>query len=177
MKETEIKFPLEDPRAMRRLLEEKGARHESGFFEDNIVYDDEGGSLFRKKQLLRLRKSDGVYLTFKKPLSSDRFKVMEEHEVTVSDFDAAHLILTSIGFRKVFRYQKRRDVYRFKGTELLIDHTPIGDFLEVEGEEIRIGEVCRVLGLSLADGTTKNYLQLYRDHCRDKDSPPQDMLF
>jgi len=177
MKETEIKFPMENLEKVRERLTQKGAEREAGFFEDNIVYDDPEGNLFRRRELLRLRKSDDVFLTFKKPVEKAQFKVMEEHEVRVSDFEETHRIITALGYRKVFRYQKQREIFRFQGTEVLLDHTPIGNYVEIEGEKEHILEVCTTLGLSMEEGTPKNYLELYRDYCKRMKLKPKDMVF
>ena len=34
---------------------------------------------------------------------------------------------------KVFRYQKYRESYRWRDVEIVVDETPIGTFLEIEG--------------------------------------------
>jgi len=177
MKETEIKFPVKNLQSIRDRLKKEGAHFETGFFEDNIVFDDQVGTLFKKREILRLRRSNDVVLTFKKPVEKERFKVMEEYEVKVSDFNETYRILTGLGYKKAFRYQKRRDIFHFLGTEVLLDRTPIGDYVEIEGEKEKIMEVCRHLGLSIEAGTAKNYLELYRDHCRKRDIKPGDMVF
>ena len=44
-------------------------------------------------------------------------------------------ILENLGYRQVFRYQKYRESWRHRGQEIEIDETPIGCFLEIEGDE------------------------------------------
>jgi adenylate cyclase class 2 len=177
MKETEIKFPVQKLPQVKSILQKKDGSFEASFFEDNIVFDDDKGTLFKNKLLLRLRKSDKVTITFKKPIERSQFKVMEEYEVRVSDFDEMHKILNMLGFKKVFRYQKRREIYRFGHTKVLLDSTPIGDFVEIEGEKDDIRKTCSLLGLDFKKGTSKNYRTLYREYCKEKGIAPSDMVF
>jgi len=53
---------------LRRRVLEAGGKTLAAYFEDNIVYDDRERSLFSRKLLLRLRRSDRVSLTFKRPI-------------------------------------------------------------------------------------------------------------
>ena len=90
---------------------------------------------------------------------------MEEYEIEVSDFEEAERIITSLGFHKVFRYQKRREVFTLQDTHILFDETPIGNYIEIEGTEERILQLSKVLELDSDRGSTKNYMELYREYC------------
>jgi adenylate cyclase class 2 len=177
MKETEIKFPVQNLPSIKSIVQKSGGGFEASFFEDNIVFDDDKGTLFSNKYLLRLRKSDGVTLTFKKPIERSQFKVMEEYEVSVSNFDETLKILNLLGFKKVFRYQKRREIFSLGQTKILLDNTPIGDFVEIEGEKEDITKISSLLGLDLERGTSKNYMVLYREYCKENEIEPGDMVF
>lgn len=185
MIETEIKFPVSDFMTYRVALEKLHAERRSSFFEDNIVFDDDEGSLRREHKLLRLRKSDRTTLTFKSPVQKAgrgskqgaRFKVMEEHEVEVSDFERAEKIISCLGYRKVFRYQKNREIYATGGVLVCFDETPIGKYLEIEGKKGRISGLCEKLHLSLEEGTSKNYMELYAEYCKKNNRQPTEMVF
>ncbi len=177
MKEIEIKFPVKGFTIYRKRLNDQNAVKKASFLEDNIVFDDETGTLKRGGKLLRLRKSDRVTLTFKNPVERSRFKVMDEHEVVVSDFDEAVAILNALGFHRVFRYQKKRDIFETGGVYVLLDETPIGNFIEIEGERERIADTARLLGLSMDDGLSDNYRELYQRHCKKEGIEPSDMIF
>ncbi len=177
MIEREVKYLVDDFNPYRERLSKLGAVLQSSFFEDNIVFDDEGENLRREGKLLRLRKSNTVTITFKEPVDRTRFKIMEEHEIEVSDFEEAESIITSLGFRKAFRYQKRREVFISDGTHILLDETPIGNYIEIEGEEDRILELSEQLGLQPDRGISKNYMELYWEYCAQKGMKPTDMLF
>ena len=47
---------------------------------------------------------------------------------------------------KVFRYQKYRESYHWRDVEIVVDETPIGTFLEIEGPVSTIHEAARALG-------------------------------
>ena len=177
MTETEIKFRHDDLADLRARILGAGGKPVAAFFEDNIVYDDRAGSLFSRKLLLRLRKSDRVSLTFKKPIEKAVFKVMEEIEVDVSDFDSMNEILLALGYAKAFRYQKRRALFTLGRTAVNLDETPIGDFVEIEGEKTGIESAARTLNLNMEKGISKNYLELYREFCEERGMEPADMVF
>jgi adenylate cyclase class 2 len=181
MIETEIKFPVGDLGVVRKKLRDLKADFEAAFFEDNIVFDDEKKSLHDAGKILRLRQGDRVLLTFKSPVTrkgeTAQFKIMEELEIEVSDFSRTAEIVTSLGYMKVFRYQKNREIYNMGEVLILLDETPIGNFIEIEGAERGIAEACDKLQLVLAEGTTKNYLELYREYCERNNLKPSDMVF
>ncbi len=177
MKEIEVKFPVKDFQKFRKILENNKAVKIASFFEDNVVFDDETGTLKHEGKLLRLRKSDRVTLTFKTPVEKSRFKIMDEYEVEVSDFDETNSILDALGFHRVFRYQKKREIYETGGVCVLIDETPIGNFIEIEGEKDRIADTACLLGLSMDDGLSDNYAELYQKYCEEKRIEPSDMVF
>jgi adenylate cyclase class 2 len=177
MIEREIKYIVDDFSSYREKLARIDAVRISAFFEDNIIFDNEGETLRKEGKLLRLRKSDRITITFKEPVDRTRFKIMEEHEIVVSNFDTARKIIISLGFHKVFRYQKNREIYALGGAHILLDETPIGNYIEIEGEEDLIVQLSEQLGLSPNRGTSKNYLELYREHCAQKNLEPSDMVF
>jgi adenylate cyclase class 2 len=177
MTETEIKFLVEDFAPFRARLEEMNADRRADFFEDNILFDDEDRSLLKEEKLLRLRKCDKVTLTFKAPVEKSQFKVMEELEVEVSNFEITEQIILSLGYRKVFRYQKNRETYSLQNGSVLLDKTPIGNFIEIEGSRDSIKKIATFLSLNINDGTSKNYMELYEEHCKKYNLEPSDMIF
>ncbi len=177
MIEREIKYFVDDFSPYRERLADIDAVRIAAFFEDNIIFDNEGETLRKEGKLFRLRKSDTVSITFKDPVERARFKIMEEYEIVVSDFDTAEKIITSLGFHRVFRYQKKREIYTLRGTHILLDETPIGNYIEIEGEEDFIVQLSEQLSLPLNRETSKNYMELYREHCERNNLEPSDMVF
>jgi len=177
MIETEIKFAVDDIDDLRERVRRAGGEQIAAFFEDNIVYDDRTGSLSSEKRVLRLRKSDRIVFTYNRPIEKGRFKVTEELEVEVSDFGVMDEILRSLGYEKVFRYQKRRSICRLGDVKIFFDVTPIGDFVEVEGSTSSIENAAPLLGLDIEKGVSKSYRELYREHCRGRGIEPAEMIF
>jgi len=129
--------------------------------------------------LLRLRRyGRRLVLTYKGPPQAARHKVREELEVLVSDLDAAALILSRLGLVASFRYEKYRTEFRGPGGgAVLLDETPIGDFLELEGAPSWIDRTAARLGFGEADYITSSYGTLYVESCRGRGIVPGDMVF
>src|SRR5438105_9958249 len=133
--EIEVKFPLRDRADLTRKLHDLGAeRLYPETFEDNIVLDRRG-ELRTRGALLRVRKFGKYALaTYKGPMSiEDGIKSREEVQTGVESFELAIQIFDALGFKPSFRYQKFREVWRVRGTEVEIDRTPIGNYFEIEG--------------------------------------------
>jgi adenylate cyclase class 2 len=163
-RETEIKLRVADVSAVRAALARVGAvlaraRH----FEDNVLFDDRAGSLRAAGTVLRLRTTaHGGVLTFKGPREVEGgVKSREERETAVEDPDQVQAILHRLGYRPLFRYQKYRESWTHRGQEIDVDETPIGAFVEIEGDREGIREVARDLGFSESDGITDSYVGLF----------------
>jgi len=164
-KEKEIKFMMESPdRALHLLLGAGAVPRGERAFEDNLVFDDAGKTLLGRGVLLRLRKyGDQATLTVKSnPSIEDGLKVREEREARLDDFDAMREILAVLGYAPVFRYQKYRTNFGLEGTVVSLDETPIGTYLEIEGEPHAIRCATDRLGLDPAHGLTQSYMELFR---------------
>jgi len=152
---------LEPWRQKIRLLPavlEAGRVHER-----NIVFDTAQGDLRRQGILLRLRQQGAqAILTMKMPVQNKSvYKVREETEVRVSDFAAMEKMLLATGFQAVFIYEKFREVFKAFETLIMADETPIGNFLEIEGDPGRIDAVAARLGFSAADYISDSYYRLF----------------
>jgi adenylate cyclase class 2 len=162
--ETEVKLRLPSAEAGRSLLARLGARLEAErHFEDNRLFDDGQGTLIRQGGVLRLRRARGRgVLTYKGPKRVEGgIRSREEVELEVSDPDAFERILAAVGFRPSFRYQKYREVYRHGEVEIVLDETPIGCFLEIEGEDAAIRETAAALGFQPRDFVSESYAGLF----------------
>jgi adenylate cyclase class 2 len=162
--ETEIKLRMASPEAAREAVTRIGAelarpRH----LEDNVLLDDERRTLRGRGNVLRLRRTPGeAVLTFKGPSQArPGVKTREEIETQVADADAAAYVLERLGFRRVFRYQKYREVYRWREQEIVVDETPIGTFLEIEGDVEGIHAAAAALGRAPSDFITDSYVGLF----------------
>jgi adenylate cyclase class 2 len=162
--ETEVKLRLDSLDAMRRRLGELGAalvrrRH----FEENVLFDNADGTLRGNGSLLRLRKTPHFcVLTFKGPRELlGGLKTREERETKVESAEVVHAILSNLGYRPVFRYQKYRESWSHRGQEIELDETPIGCFLEIEGDPDGIAAVASELGFAVSDYVAESYIGLF----------------
>ena len=175
--EKELKFRDVELDALRQRLQELAAeRSGPGSFEENWIFDRKG-ELNEAGRVLRLRKdTNGASLTLKGPsVYEGRVKVREEHETEVGDADTAKALLEGLGYRLVKRYQKVREEWRLGGVIIALDHTPIGDFAEFEGEAA--DRVARRCGFEPEEAERRSYLRLYEDHRKANPEAPEDMLF
>ena len=163
-RETEIKLRVVSGPAARETLRRLGAqlvreRH----FEDNVLFDDERGTLRASGTVLRLRQTHhSAVLTFKGPRAiEDGVKSREERETAVESPEQVRAILGNLGYRPLFRYQKYRETWTHRGQEIEVDETPIGDFLEIEGDPEGIHAVAAELGFSPSDYVTESYVGLF----------------
>lgn len=162
--EIEVKIKVDRLESLRReIIGLPAVLEAERAFEKNIVFDSPGGELRERGMLLRLRRTgERAVLTLKAPALDDRrYKVREETEVAVSDFVAAEKILADLGYRVFFVYEKYREVFNSGGTRIMIDETPIGEFIEVEGDRQRIDTVAARLGFSAGDYIRDSYYQLF----------------
>lgn len=196
--EVEVKVPCDD----LATLTEAGATLElveERHFEDNWVYKLPDGKL-RKGQYLRVRyvgDGDGAgkrkegLLTYKgksrretaasKGKSKGK-KVREEIETTVGQPEKVAKIFKRLGLVRSFRYQKYRTVYRMTLDDeqtllAMFDETPIGNFLELEGESAVIEAAAARLGVPESDFLQESYVELQVARCAAKGEPLSDMVF
>ena len=169
-REIEVKLPIADPPLLRRKLCSMGFKVVAPrFHELNLVLDTPGKDLARRNRLLRLRRGgDRITLTTKAPPPAGQdqagYKVRREIEVAVSDFDAALAILETSGFEVVFVYEKFREILQNGGVAVMLDETPVGNFMEIEGEPDAIDSLAAQLGFQRQDYITANYRSLYHLH-------------
>jgi adenylate cyclase class 2 len=163
MTEIEVKIKIGDPaEARRRLLAQGAVVTRERALEENTLYDFPGGLLAAKRQALRLRTvGRTTVLTFKgAPRKSRSFKVREEYETGVRNAKQAREILRGLGLRAAFTYRKHRTWLRKGRLKVCLDETPVGNYLELEGERHEITRFARSLGFGRADFITFDYVQL-----------------
>lgn len=178
--EIEIKLPADDLDRLRERLRALGS-HPTGdrHFESNDLYDRDGRELTTRGCALRLRKTDrGAVLTFKGPARfEDGAKKRVEHETAVSDPEATERILAGVGLIPRFRYEKWREDWALENCVIALDETPIGDFIEIEGEPTAIRRALQRLALDWSESIPYSYPELYARRRREDPSLPEDMVF
>jgi predicted adenylyl cyclase CyaB len=100
--------------------------------------------LFRVQVLIHPLETPGTYIrvrdeghritmTYKFKDSKSKFE--NENEVIVNDFDEAVNILLGIGCTKKYYYEKMREIWNVKKTEIVFDSNPgVPDRMEIESE-------------------------------------------
>jgi adenylate cyclase class 2 len=176
-KEREIKFPKVELEKLReRLIELEAERVGPGQFEDNWILD-RGDELISAGRILRLRTDGGrARLTFKGPMILEgNVKVREEREVGIENAEEAMALLGNLGFSVVRRYQKVREEWHLGGVTIALDHTPIGDFAEFEGDGAET--VAKRCGFDPQKSERRSYLRLYEDYLKEHPDAPPEMVF
>ena len=175
--EREIKFPGAELEKLReRLLDLEAERVGPPAFEDNWILD-RGSELLDSGRILRLRTDGGrARLTFKGPMRLEgNVKVREEREVEISGSDEAMALFENLGYQVVRRYQKVREEWHLGGVTIALDHTPIGDFAEFEGDGAET--VAKRCGFDPDKAERRSYLRLYQDHLKKHPDAPPEMVF
>ncbi len=176
-------------------------------YESNTLYDTPRQSLRRRGQLIRIRierpspglrrahtQKNTAILTYKGPPASplalpqsgrrenirSHFKIKHEQEVAVGGADRMAGILRALGLHPVFRYEKFRTTYGLpgiRGLKIELDETPVGVYIELEGNTASIDRGARLLGYDRRDYLKETYGSLYLADCCRRRRKPADMLF
>jgi len=175
--ERELKFAGVDLDTLRgRLLELEAERVGPPADEDNWLLDRRG-ELGKREAVLRVRQ-DGrnALVTFKGPASFDgNVKLRSELEIRIESADRGLELFQALGYEVTRRYQKIREEWRLGAETICLDHTPIGDFVEFEGEKAEA--VAKRCGFDPATAVRKSYLMLYEEYVAEHPEAPRDMIF
>jgi adenylate cyclase class 2 len=179
MKEIEVKFRVADLGALGRKLRAAGFRRVTPrTHEMNTLYDLPGEVLKRRKELLRLRQYGSEWkLTHKSGGKKARHSSRVELETSVGEGNKMDAILLALGYAPSFRYEKFRAEWTDGKGQVVVDHTPIGDFCEIEGPPRWIDRTAKRLGVPPQDYITKNYATLFTDWKQQTKSPANEMTF
>ncbi len=165
MMEIEVKIEVKDFSPFEKILsKEIFDEIRDWVFEDNLVFDVEDLKLKKEGKLLRLRKTgENIILTFKNKVEKkySEYKVREEIEIKVSDFENTIKILKGLGYKVFFRYQKFRKIYSRSSNHVCLDKTPIGNFIEIEGDENFILKMAEKLGFTKKAFLKETYYELF----------------
>jgi adenylate cyclase class 2 len=177
--EREIKLRFESAPAARAAVVATGAALvHARRLQDDCLLDTPDDVLRHRRSVLRVRQEgDGGMLTFKGPVQPAPVKIREEVETLVADGPLTLRIFEELGFRVWFRYQKYREEFVIDGVMVAIDETPVGVFVEIEGDEQGIAQVAHALGRRPADYLLDSYRTLFVRYCKERGVPPTDMLF
>lgn len=162
-------------------LELKRPRH----FEDNWLMDWPDRTLLKQGAALRVRSVEGEgWVTYKGEVeesATSPLKVREEIEAETSAPQRMVEMLERIGMERAFRYQKYRTIYSaaLNGSHLNItfDETPMGNFIEIEGDESGVLRALELAGFSSCEIIRESYPELQAARCRERGVDLEDLIF
>ncbi|MCD6404517.1 MAG: class IV adenylate cyclase [Planctomycetes bacterium] len=177
-----MKVLCRDLAKVRSRLAELQAVLEASGTEHNIVFDTPGGDLRKADSLLRLRRYGNAVVTYKGPRGEKGVRAVRsrtEIETEVSDFDAAKMLLESLGYVKTWIYEKRREKWVLGEAEVALDTLPfIGDYVEIEAaDEKKVMETFGLLGLSQEDVTPYTYIEIFLEYLDSNGLDFRDLVF
>jgi adenylate cyclase class 2 len=154
-------------------------------FEDNWLLDLPDGFLFKQGAALRVRLVNGAgTVTYKgvvKETHESRLKVREEIETAVDEPTRLIELFERLGYQRSFRYQKYRTGYIIALDEvelkLEFDETPMGNFIEVEGDEKGVLKALDTAGFSASDIIRESYPEIQAARCSARGVSIEDLVF
>lgn len=165
MKEIEVKLPLADFREIKKIL--KGLRAKKKYretLERNLLFDHKSLGLKERDWVLRLRQFGRKNLLTLKTKTTGKkgFKVREEINLYIEDFEKMKEVFKKMGFSEVFYYEKYREEYELNGLSISLDKTPVGNYVEIEGDYKKIEGFLKKIGVKIEQTLSLSYFQLFR---------------
>ncbi|MGG7162644.1 class IV adenylate cyclase [Clostridium ihumii] len=167
-----IDINVDDIRNKLKNLNASKVKEES---QVNNIFDFSDRRMLNAKGYARIREvfdhisnRNIYYMTTKKLLSQEKYKIMDECEVEISNGDEGKKIFNSLGLELVESIKKFRESYQYKNTLIEID---INDpsfcpfpYIEIESlYEDEIIEVVGLLGYTMNDTTSKTIYEILKD--------------
>ncbi|MDB2151522.1 class IV adenylate cyclase [Clostridium butyricum] len=175
MHELETRIIDIDVDNIRKILLENNAQKVKSEDQINDIYDFQDGRLLAQKGYARIRTVNDlllnktiVFMTTKKMISQERFKIMEENETVIDDKTMGEGIFKSLGLIKKESIKKYRESYRLFNSLIEID---INDksfcpfpYLEIEtSSEEELEKIVTILGYTLEDTTSATIYDILKE--------------
>ncbi len=175
MHELETRIIDIDVDNIRKILLENNAQKVKSEDQMKDIYDFEDGRLLAQKGYARIRTVNDlllnktiVFMTTKKMISQERFKIMEENETIIDDKTMGEGIFKSLGLIKKESIKKYRESYRLFNSLIEID---INDksfcpfpYLEIEtSSEEELQKIVTILGYTLEDTTSATIYDILKE--------------
>lgn len=172
LEECETRIIKIDPDHIRLKLKQIKAINVKMENQTNYIYDFKDGRLIKNKGYARIRivenllhNSTHFYMTTKKLLSQEKYKVMEENETEILDAEAGKKIFKSLGLNLLQSIKKYRESYKYKNSlvEIDINDTSFCPFPYIEIEtnsDGELNELVYLLGYSIKDTTSKTIYEI-----------------
>ncbi|KEJ04172.1 adenylate cyclase [Clostridium botulinum A2B7 92] len=175
MKEIETRIIKINIEEIRKKLLDLGAIKVKEESQINNIYDFSDKKLLKGKGYARIRyikdvieNEEHYYMTVKKLISQEKYKVMEENETEILDFKEGENIFKALGLELIESISKFRESYKYKETLVEID---INDksfcpfpYIELESNnEEELEELVELLGYSMNDTTSKTIYEILNE--------------
>lgn len=180
MIENELKIPVDRLDTIRaRLGTTDAERLTDNELEINILFDTGDGDLAASGRVLRIRRvGDRGILTFKGPAAFEgAVKQRREIELEISSPERLSELLHALGFAPWMRYEKQRESWMLGDVRIDLDHTPMGDFVELEGPTDRLEAAARRLELDPGRAVSQSYIGLWQALREERPELAHDMVF
>jgi adenylate cyclase class 2 len=176
MKEIEIKIINVDVNAFREKIVQLDAKKIFAGDVSSSVLDYKDSRLSKKDSLLRLRSfSDKHYeLTFKGRHNKGRYKVREEINIIISEYDDALNLLKKLGLKitkKIYKFRESYELVLRSGKKKIKYHIDIDDykiipeFIEIAAKNIKelayILKMLKIPKKNLYNGSTQGLFDIY----------------
>jgi adenylate cyclase class IV len=148
-KEYEYRFNSYDKKQIISKLKELGAKYFGTYKFKVMVFTDSVNS----EKYIRVRdEGHRITMTIKNNLT-DKFPV--ENEVIISDFNEGVNILLQLNCKKKYYYEKYREIWNLKNSEIIFDMNPgIPELMEVESSSKKeLDDLCKKLELNIKSYT------------------------
>jgi len=176
MKEFETKIVNIEPDEIREKMRAMGAVLVKKENQVNKIFDFEDKRLLSSKGYARIRLVEDLlggknhyYMTVKRIISQEKFKVMEENEIEISDHEEGENIFKALGLVEYSSISRYRESYRYMDSLVEIDINDKAFFpvpyIEIETScEDTLEEIVGLLGYEMKDATSKTIYQLIEDY-------------
>jgi adenylate cyclase class 2 len=157
--EVELKAPCRGAEARVQAL---GAVYVKSETQEDTYFKHPTRDFSESDEALRIRRTDGLVLTYKGPKKASDVKSREEIEFPVPE--ESFMLLERLGFRRAFTIKKTRKTYELDGLTVCCDLVDgLGEYVEVESkypqDRDRILDVMGKLGVG-DKATAKTYSEL-----------------
>lgn len=172
MKELEVRIIDIDIDNIRKRLSELKAENVKQENQINRIYDFPDRRLLSHKGYARIRTIHDKlrnrtihYMTTKKLISQEKYKIMDEHEIEISSSEDGENIFMALGLEHVHSINKYRESYKYKNTLVEIDINEKSfcpfPYIEIEtSDEDELQQIVELLGYTMKDTTSKTIYEL-----------------
>jgi predicted adenylyl cyclase CyaB len=170
MKEIEAKIKLDDLSVFEKvdLIKIKEVRVLDIYFDNDFLKLKSQDNVFRLR-----RENDETFIAFKGPREKhENLSVREEIETEISSFKDAFSIVKGLRLEEIAKVEKIRTYFsinRYLSLSVTLDRYPfIGDFMEVEGEEVQVYDFLKEFDFDLKNVTKKSCYEILLEYCEEK---------